>query len=123
MNWKNTYPVPVGLATPDVGQVDDGQVVVHGAVTVTVQVSVTVGQVLSLTGAAQVDDGLTGLLGLTGEAGLLQEGEGQLDSGVGQVGAGEGQVGEGEGQLLTGQTVVETATTEVTTVVSVCFSG
>jgi len=110
---NHTYPVPVGQATPDVGQV-----VVHGAVTVTVTV-LTVSQVvvLGLTGAAGVEDDQTGelvLLHLTGAAGEELLGGAELDQ------TGEGQV---VGEAVTGQTVVETATTEVTTLVSVLLSS
>ena len=91
--------MPVGLATPD-------ELVEHGAVTVTVQVLVTVGQVLS--GAAEDD-----VDGITGAALVLLLG----------VAEDEDMTGEAEEEAVTGQTVVETATTEVTTMVSVMLSG
>ncbi len=106
MTSKDTYPVPVGLAAPDIDEL-----VVHGAVTVTVQVSVTVGQVLGgLTGAAGVDDDGGGALLVGGTIG---------DSGVEDGGGGAGD----DELAVAGQMVVETATTEVTITVSVCFSG
>lgn len=95
--------MPVGLATPD--ELDE-----HAAVTVTVQVSVTVGQVLGRTGATGVDD-LGGLLLGVG-VGVSEV----VDSSMGEAGV--------EDELeVTGQTVVETAMTEVTTTVSVMLSG
>jgi hypothetical protein len=73
---------------------------------------------LSLTGAAGVEDDLTtgGVvvsLGLTGAAGEELLGGASL----------EDLTGEGEADGVTGQTVVETATTEVTTLVSVLLSS
>ena len=97
--------MPVCLAAPDIDEL-----VVHGAVTVTVQVSVTVSQVLGLTGWAGVDDDMGG--------GLLVGGT------TGDCGVEDDWGGAGDDELtVAGQIVVETATTEVTITVSVIFSG